>query len=90
MWIKPGLPMVRWIIWRTLTLVMLIAGAQPARAGETYQLTPMSGLLADSAVAGTERNKIPLAANWNQEPRIALRSTLRPTSKNRPSRAQLR
>jgi hypothetical protein len=34
------------ITWRTLTLVVLTAGALPARAGEAYQVATISGLLA--------------------------------------------
>ena len=43
---KPSSPMVRWIIWRTLTLAVLTAGAQPARAAEAYQVATISSLLA--------------------------------------------
>jgi hypothetical protein len=43
---KLSFPMVRSITWRTLTLVVLTAGALPARAGEAYQVATISGLLA--------------------------------------------
>jgi acetolactate decarboxylase len=43
---KLSFPMVRLITWRTLTLVVLTAGALPARAGEAYQVATISSLLA--------------------------------------------
>jgi acetolactate decarboxylase len=39
-------PIVRPIVWRTLTLAVIIAGAPSARAGEAYQVATISSLLA--------------------------------------------
>jgi acetolactate decarboxylase len=44
--IELGFPIVHPIIWRMLTLVMLIASAPSARAGEAYQIATISSLLA--------------------------------------------
>jgi acetolactate decarboxylase len=44
--IKQSFRMVRFIIWRTLTLVVLTAGVSPARADEAYQMATISSLLA--------------------------------------------
>jgi acetolactate decarboxylase len=44
--IELGFPTVHPIIWRMLTLVMLIASAPSARAGEAYQIGTISSLLA--------------------------------------------
>lgn len=38
--------MVRVIIWRVLTLIVLTVGSLPARAGEAYQIATISSLLA--------------------------------------------
>jgi acetolactate decarboxylase len=43
---KLSFPKVRFIIWRTLTLVVLAAAAPPARAGHAYQVATISSLLA--------------------------------------------
>jgi acetolactate decarboxylase len=44
--IELSFPIVRPFIWRALTLVVLIAGAPSARAGEAYQVATISSLLA--------------------------------------------
>jgi acetolactate decarboxylase len=44
--IRLSFPMIRLIIWRTLTFVVLTAGAPAARAGEAYQVATISSLVA--------------------------------------------
>jgi acetolactate decarboxylase len=44
--IELSLPIIHPVIWRTLTLAVIIAGAPPVRAGEAYQVATISSLLA--------------------------------------------
>ena len=44
--IELSLPIIHPVIWRTLTLAVIIAGAPSVRAGEAYQVATISTLLA--------------------------------------------
>ena len=54
--IELSLPIIHLVIWRTLTLAVIIAGAPSVRAGEAYQVATISSLLAGAAAMTATRD----------------------------------